>query len=102
MVKYSKCGKELGAGNTGPVASISAIVMGDEYIHSFYFCDSCDVYTEQTWRDVFTTGEDQITVSGPLSRAEGEAKIAVIRRCKEPWNERCRCDAHQEFFGPWR
>lgn len=97
-MKCAKCGNELDSGKAGPIASMSASVMGDEYIVSYYFCPGCNVYTEKSWRDVFTTGEDEIS-GRPLSKAEGDTKIAIIQRCSKPWDKRCECEAHIEFFG---
>ena len=36
-----------------------------------------------------------------VPKAEGDAKLALIKRCDQPWNKKCRCDAHREYFGGW-
>jgi hypothetical protein len=43
-------------------------------------------------------GEEEIFFKGPLSKAEGDAKVALIWECAEPWDKKCRCSAHQEYF----
>lgn len=99
MVRCPRCGRVLEDEGKGKVtASISGSVMGDEYTESYFLCDACQVYTVRIWRERFC-GEDSVSVSGPLSKAEGDAKVELINRCPEPWNKRCRCDAHREYFG---
>ena len=79
------------------IASISGSIMGDEVSDVYYLCPVCDQYTIATWWDDFT-GEETMNVSGPLSRAKGDERIAIIRRCSEPWDKKCRCAAHLEYF----
>lgn len=74
--------------------------MGDEYIESYYFCEPCGVYTVEVYHDRFL-GEDEVSLRGPMSKERGDEKIEVIRQCPEPGNKRCRCDAHQSYFGRW-
>jgi hypothetical protein len=100
MIKCSKCGGELGGENKGAVASISGSIMGDEYTDTYFFCEKCGVYSMVKERDRFC-GEEVLTTAGPLSKEEGDQKVALIRRCKELWNKRCRCEAHISYFGPW-
>ena len=79
------------------MASISGSIMGDEYIESYYFCDQCGVYTVEIFHDRFL-GDDEVFVRGPVPKPEGDAKIELIGRCPEPWNKKCRCNAHQSYF----
>jgi len=79
------------------VASISGSILGDEHIDSFYFCPTCQVYTVATLWDDFT-GEETRSVSGPLSKREGDERVALIQRCPEPWDKKCRCAAHLTYF----
>jgi hypothetical protein len=72
--------------------------MGDEYIESFFFCDSCRVYTVEIYHDRFM-GEEHIFFRGPVSQRDGDAQVAIIRRCDRPWDKKCRCAAHREYFG---
>ena len=97
----SKCGTLLVEGeHDGPVAAISGSIMGDEYTDSWYFCSACQVYTLRTCRDRFTN-EDIVTVHDPIDKTTGDAKVALITQCRTPWNKRCRCPAHLEYFGGW-
>jgi hypothetical protein len=25
----------------------------------------------------------------------------LIKQCPEPWNKKCRCEAHRAYFGGW-
>nr|MDO8115200.1 hypothetical protein [Candidatus Sigynarchaeota archaeon] len=95
MAKCSQCGKEIDK----PVISISGSIMGDEYIASYYFCNKCRVYTKENVHDQFC-GEESVSTSGPLTKAEGDAKVTLIKRCPTPWDKKCRCPAHKEYFGP--
>lgn len=79
------------------MASISGGIMGDEYIESYFLCSRCEVYTVEIYHDRFL-GEDTVFVRGPVSKAEGDAKVELIRQCSEPWNKKCRCRAHQAYF----
>jgi hypothetical protein len=99
MVQCAKCKKELSGEKGGDrVASISGGIMGDEYIESYYFCKACGVYTIEVYHDVFC-GEARVSAQGPVEKADGDAKVELIRQCSEPWNKRCRCPAHMEYFG---
>jgi len=100
MVRCARCDKVLDDEKGKSVASISGGIMGDEYTESYFLCDSCQVYTLEIWRERFC-GEDSINLSGPIPKAEGDAKIELIKRCPEPWNKKCRCEAHREYFGPY-
>ena len=101
MIQCSKCGKDLGEGEErGPLASISAEIMGDEDTESWYFCPDCQVYTVEKYHDRFV-GEDSVSIQGPIEKARGDAQVAIIRRCPNPWNKRCTCPAHREYFGNW-
>lgn len=79
------------------VASISGSIMGDEYTDSFFFCPQCLVYTVVTWYDNFT-GVETVSASGPVPRAEGDERVALIGRCPRPWDKKCRCEAHRTYF----
>lgn len=101
MIKCSQCGRKLGReGEHTPVASISGGIMGDEYIESYFFCSHCEVYTIEVYHDRFS-GEDEIGVRGPISKGDGDAKVELIRKCSQPWNKKCRCEAHRTYFGSW-
>lgn len=101
MIRCSQCQREFDIkGKDKFVASISGGIMGDEYIESYVFCNDCGVYTVEIYHDRFM-GEDDISVRGPVSKPDGDEKIKLIRQCPEPWNKKCRCEAHRAYFGDW-
>ncbi len=98
MLQCSKCGEDLDQeGKKGRVVSISGGIMGDEYIDSYYFCSRCQVYTVEVYHDRFL-GEDDVSIRGPVPKEEGDAKVQLIGQCPEPWNKKCRCEAHRSYF----
>jgi hypothetical protein len=98
MIQCSQCKRELQQeGKNKPVASISGSIMGDECIESYYFCDHCGVYTVEIYWDMFLS-EEKVSVQGPISKAEGDAKVELIRKCARPWDKKCRCPAHLAYF----
>ncbi len=101
MIRCSRCGEALEGKPGGQrVASISGSVMGDEYIDSYYFCKQCEVYTVEIYRDRFL-GEEEVSVRGPVARQEGDMKAKLIKECSQPWNKKCRCEAHRSYFEGW-
>lgn len=96
MEKCSRCGDLLGEA----VASISGSVMGDEYTETYYVCTFCEAYTVVISRDRFS-GQESISVRGPVAKPVGDSKVKLMRRCPQPWEKKCRCAAHQEYFGGW-
>lgn len=99
MIRCKQCGRALaGPDGSGLVVSISGSIMGDECIESYYFCEACGCYTVEVYWDMFS-GEEKISTQGPLSKSDGDAKISLIRGCSEPWNKKCRCNAHLSYFG---
>ena len=98
MIQCLQCGRSFDQKAMDQcVASISGIIMGDEYIESYYFCNQCQVYTMEIYHDRFL-GDDEVSVRGPISKPEGDAKVELIRKCSEPWNKKCRCNSHQSYF----
>ena len=79
------------------IASISGSIMGDEYTDSYFLCPVCRVYTVASWHDNFT-GVETMNLSGPISEQQGNERVALIHKCSEPWDKKCRCDAHREYF----
>jgi len=99
MIRCSKCNRELGGQHKEErVVSISGSIMGDEYTDTYYYCDACGVYTLEVYHDRFL-GEEDSSVQGPISKAEGEAKVELIKQCAQPWDKKCRCTAHKSYFG---
>lgn len=97
MLCCSKCGKVLDEKKGSVVASMSGSFMGDEDTESYFFCQDCGVYTLEIYHDRFLD-ESSVFVRGPISKEAGDAKVELIRRCSEPWNKKCRCPAHIEYF----
>ena len=98
MVRCATCEREFDRrGQDPPAASIAVEIAGDEYIESFFFCDKCGVYTQETYCDQFL-GEDTVHVSGPIARETGDRLVELIRRCPDPMNKKCTCDSHREFW----
>lgn len=79
------------------VASISGSILGDECTESFFYCDRCGVYTKEVFWDCFS-GEESASMCGPIPKPDGDGKVALIKRCSEPWNKKCRCEAHLAYF----
>ena len=79
------------------VASISGSIMGDEYTDVYYLCPVCRVYTVANWRDSFT-GNETMTLSGPMADHEGHARVELIKTCSRAWDKKCRCEAHRDYF----
>jgi hypothetical protein len=76
---------------------MSGSIMGDELTDVYLLCPLCAVYTVAKWWDNFT-GEETLSLSGPLTKAEGDERIQLIQKCSEPWDKKCRCDAHRQYF----
>jgi hypothetical protein len=98
MVKCLQCGNGLDPGDESVrVASMSGSIMGDEYTDTYYFCSTCGVYTIQSWYEPFL-GEESSSSRGPVSREEGDSSVKLIRNCPQPWDKKCRCEAHMAYF----
>ena len=99
MIKCLKCQVELPPTNEGGrVASISGGIMGDEYTETYYLCAQCGVYTVEVVYEPFM-GDERISYQGPIPKEKGDAAVSLIKRCSEPWDKRCRCQAHMAYFG---
>jgi hypothetical protein len=77
---------------------MSGSIMGDEHTDSYFLCPVCGVYTVAKWWDNFT-GEETMSLSGPLSKHDGDEQAKLIQKCSRPWDKKCRCDAHRAYFG---
>jgi len=97
MVCCSQCGAEFST-DKDQVACISGSIMGDESTDCYYFCRKCGVYTVEICHDRFLN-EEEVSTHGPIPKEEGDLKVALIARCSEPWDKKCRCDAHRSYFG---
>lgn len=83
--------------NEDRVISISGSIMGDEHTDVYYLCPACNLYTVAEWWDDFT-GEETVNVTGPLSKEQGDERVALARKCAQPWDKKCRCEAHRTYF----
>lgn len=93
MVECKMCGAEL----PEKIICISAELSGDEYTECWYFCEKCAVYTVKSYTETFDGGESS-KVYGPIAQEEGDAKVALAKRCATPWEKKCDCDAHKKYF----
>jgi len=78
-------------------AAIAISVMGDEYIYSYWYCRTCDVYTVESYHDRFL-GEDEISVLGPYSRDVGDRCVELVRGCPRPYDKNCDCPSHRALY----
>jgi hypothetical protein len=98
MVRCLQCGDELPQEKEGRcAASISGSIMGDEYTESYVLCERCGVYTVEVCYEPFL-GDEEVRCEGPVPRENGDAAVNLIRQCPEPWNKKCRCQAHITHF----
>jgi hypothetical protein len=95
MVQCIQCKRPFSSEDC--IASISGSIMGDEHTDSYFLCPECRVYTVANWRDNFT-GEETMTLSGPLSKQEVDEKVGLIGKCSSPWDKKCRCETHRAYF----
>jgi hypothetical protein len=95
MIQCIRCSRAFL--NEERIASMSGSIMGDEHTDSYFLCPVCGVYTVASWWDNFT-GEETMSLSGPLSRQEADARVELIQKCSRPWDKKCRCDAHRQYF----
>ena len=98
-MRCKSCKKDLG-GAEGRVAFICAEVMGDEYIESYWYCRSCKMYMTVNLRDPFH-GDISESGGGQLPKKKGDRLVDLIRKCPDPSDERCQCEAHMEMRGGW-
>ncbi len=95
VVSCTNCGNEMHG--DASVASMSGSILGDECTESFFLCERCDCYTVTIFWSCFS-GTETSSVKGPLTKQDGERQVDLIRKCAEPWNKKCRCDAHCSYF----
>ncbi len=76
---------------------MSGSIMGDEYTESYFFCGPCGVYTVEIYYEPFL-GDETVRYDGPIPRETGEAAVSLIKQCPEPWDKKCRCQAHLSYF----
>jgi hypothetical protein len=93
LPRCARCHAALGACE----ASITGDVFGDACTDSYFPCPACGAYTLELLRDRFL-GEDESRFS-TLGHDEARRRIALVARCPDPSDKRCRCPAHVEYFG---
>jgi hypothetical protein len=99
MVTCSNCGADPESVKSfARVASISGSIMGDEHIETLYYCQACLCYTIEYYIDRFCN-EESVRTEGPVSKERGDQLAAIIARCGQPWDKKCRCPAHREYYG---
>ena len=90
------CGR-CGASLSPCLGGISILVMGDEYIYSYFFCERCDEYTAESYRDRFMGGS-YIGHVPYISKEEGERILKAIKACPKPSDKHCRCPSHEALY----
>jgi hypothetical protein len=99
MAKCSQCGTDSeGSESFARVASMSGSIMGDEHTESLFFCRDCQCYTILYCVDHFC-GEETVRAEGPIAKEKGDRLAAIMAKCDLPWDKKCRCPAHREYFG---
>jgi len=79
-------------------ASMAGSIIGNEHIDSLWYCESCQCFTRERYVDYFDGGESS-SLDGPISKDKGDEMLALMSECKTPTEKRCRCRAHQKYFG---
>jgi len=80
------------------IISISGSIMGDEHTDTFYLCPVCKAYTVISCWDNFTGGDETVSARGLFDKAQGGERVELIKKCERPWDKKCRCEAHREYF----
>jgi hypothetical protein len=93
-MKCIDCGAEL----RFPVATFATRPAGDEYVHSWFFCTDCDLYSRETWVDRWS---GSVTYVDRIERAQGDQTIGLIAQCPQPKNDKCNCLVHQSVGVGW-
>ena len=99
MTRCASCRHRLDDESSCLVVAMHGSLMGDEYVECYYRCPNCGACTMSVVRDRFAGEEVVVTEAAVLSEEEAQRRLALIARCPEPWNKRCRCEAHREYFG---
>jgi hypothetical protein len=98
MVRCSKCSHVFDPlDGAERIVSITGCVGGEERVETFYYCGRCGLYTVEECLALFS-GHEKINIHGPMGKAEGDAKVELIRACPGPWDRECRCPTHLAYF----
>lgn len=95
-MKCANCHRDIGE-TLDRIASIAILAMGDEYVYSYFRCSACEMYTIEQYHDHFT-GDDDVSVAGPISREAGEQIVELIRQCPDPQSKNCDCSSHRALY----
>jgi len=41
---------------------------------------------------------DNFTGEEPLPEQQGNERVYLIKNCSDPWDKKCRCEAHRKYF----
>lgn len=100
----ARCSGALGA-HAGYICCFNESING----YAYYLCPSCDAYTVLARGFAVATafgwdGDPGSWMIGPLSRADGDRDLALIKTCDAPDNENCFCETHEQFAerADWR
>jgi len=88
------CGKPL----PPRVAGLATRPAGDEYVHSWFFCRPCGVYTRETWIDRWSGTSTHID---RVEKDAGDRMIALIAQCPRALDDKCDCIVHQTVGVGW-
>lgn len=95
-VKCLECDYEFSE-NEKRAAGIAILVMGDEYIYSYWYCTKCKLYSIESYHDRFM-GEDSITFMGPFPKEVGDRCVALVKKCPDPMDKHCDCESHKALY----
>lgn len=68
---------------------------GDEYVYSWFLCETCGAYAREVYIDRFM-GSTHAEVRSGIPRDEGDAEVKRLRECATPDDKRCDCPVHRE------
>ena len=91
-----ECDYEFTA-NEKRAAGIAIMVLGDEYIFSYWCCPKCQKCSVESYHDRFM-GEDDITYMGPFAKVVGERCVALVEKCPNPMDKYCDCQSHKALY----
>jgi hypothetical protein len=72
---------------------------GNEEILNLCFCDRCRQYYIDGYEDVFAS-EDSCKewLYGPYTEKDMENFVNVLKKCPDPMDKYCKCQAHEFFY----
>jgi hypothetical protein len=79
-------------------ASIAISVGADEYIYSYWRCNTCSFYTLRSFHDPFMGADAEVVLLGAVPKEAGEKIVALIEGCPAPMDKSCDCESHQKLY----